>query len=49
MTYTEFIRDQLNGVQTGQPIYSSNITKKLAEEYGLQQKEAAAATAVAFI
>lgn len=48
MTYTEFIRDQLNGVQTGQPIYSSNITKKLAEEYGLQPKEAAAATAVAF-
>lgn len=48
MTYIEFICNQLNGFQTGQPIYTCDIAAKLAEEYGLQQKEAAAATAVAF-
>lgn len=48
MTYTEFICNQLNGFQTGQPIYTGNIAVRLAAEYELQQKEAAAATAVAF-
>jgi len=48
MTYTEFICKQLNNFQTGQPIYTKNIAKELAQEYGLRQKEASAAVAVAF-
>ena len=48
MTYTEFICRQLNDFPTGQPVYTGDIAEKLAAEYGLQHKEAAAATAVAF-
>ncbi len=48
MTYIEFICNCLNGIQTGEPIYTSDIAGKLAEEYGLQKKGAVAATAVAF-
>ena len=48
MTYTEFICHGLSELQTGQPIYSSDIAAMFAAEYGLAQKEAAAATAVAF-
>ena len=48
MTYTEFIRDQLKGYGTGQPIYTASLAVKLAEQYGLPKKEAAAATSVAF-
>ena len=48
MTYTEFICHQLNDFPTGQPVYTGDIAEKLAAEYGLQHKEAAAATAVAF-
>lgn len=47
MTYAEFICSGLAGFPTGQPIYSGDIAAKLAVEYGLPQKEAAAATAVA--
>ena len=48
MTYTEFIRDQLKGYGAGKPIYTASLAVKLAEQYGLQEKEAAAATSVAF-
>lgn len=48
MTYTEFICNQLQGFHTGEPIYTSMIAEKVATAYGLQQKEAAAATAVVF-
>ncbi len=48
MTYIEFIRKQLLCYETGQPIYTGNIAVKLAGQYGLQEKEAAAATSVAF-
>lgn len=48
MTYTAFICNLLNGYQTGQPIYTGDIALKLADEYGMEHKEAAAATAVAF-
>lgn len=47
MTYAEFICSGLAGLPTGQPIYSGDIAAKLAVEYGLPQKEATAATAVA--
>lgn len=47
MTYAEFICSALTGLPTGQPIYSADIAAKLAAEYGLPPKEAAAATAVA--
>lgn len=48
MTYTEFIRDQLKGYGAGKPIYTASLAVKLAEQYWLQEKEAAAATSVAF-
>ncbi len=48
MTYTEFICNRLSDFQKGQPIYSGDLAAMLAAEYGLPQKEAAAATAVAF-
>lgn len=48
MTYIDFIRNQIKDIPTGCPIYTGNISRKLALEYGLQQKEAAAAAAVAF-
>ena len=48
MTYTEFIFLRLKNYETGQPIYTSDIAAKLADAYGLNQKEAVAATAVVF-
>ena len=48
MTYAEFVCSQLEGFQVGQPVYTGEIAEKLAIEYGLAPKEAAAATAVAF-
>ncbi len=48
MTYAEFICTRLEGFPVGQPIYTGDIAVKLAEEYKLSAKEAAAATAVAF-
>lgn len=48
MTYAEFIQNQLRKFPTGQPIYTRDIAAKLAAEYKMRKKEAAAATAVAF-
>lgn len=48
MTYTEFVRDQIRSYKVGQPIYSAEISENLALAYGLPQKNAAGATAVAF-
>lgn len=47
MTHTDFVREQLMGYGTGQPIYTGDLAVRLAGEYGLPNKEAAAATAVA--
>lgn len=47
MTYKEFVCSQLNEYRAGQPIYTSDISTRLAAEYGLQPREAAAAVAVA--
>ena len=48
MTYTEFVCNQLRDSRVGDPIYTGVIAGRLATTYGLQPKEAAAATAVAF-
>lgn len=48
MTYKEYICDQLEDYDTGQPIYTSKIALKLASKYQLQKNEASAATAVVF-
>lgn len=46
-TYVEFVHEILLGAAVGAPIYTSPIAQRVAEAYGLQPKEAAAATAVA--
>lgn len=43
-TYIDFVRNSLEKIQAGEPIY----TKQLAESFHLDEKAAAAATAVAF-
>lgn len=48
MTYTEFVETNLKGFRVSEPIYTGYIAEKLAREYEMPQKEAAAATAVAF-
>lgn len=48
MTYADFICKQLDDIEAGMPIYTANMAKKLSIEYGLDQKESAAATAVVF-
>jgi hypothetical protein len=47
MTYTKFVADQLSGFQVREPIFTSYIAKELSDEYGISQKEGAAATSVA--
>lgn len=48
MTYTEFISKQLAEYNVGQPIYTRDISKKLASTYEIPPKEASAAVAVVF-
>ncbi len=48
MTYTEFVETNLKDFCVSEPIYTGYIAEKLAKEYEMPQKEAAAATAVAF-
>lgn len=46
-TYTDFVCEQFGCVPTGIPIYTRQIAKKMADAYSLEEKEAAAAAAVA--
>ncbi len=46
-TYMGFVHDYLKEYAAGMPIYTNQVAKKIADTYGLQQKEAAAATSVA--
>lgn len=46
-TYLEFVKEYLENADNGTPIYTNQIAKKVSVCYGLNYKEAAAATAVA--
>ena len=48
MTYTDFVRRQLETFKIGQPIYTRTVSEKFAPAFGLSDKEAAAAVSVAF-
>lgn len=48
MTYVEFVCDELRDYPTGQPIYTGNVAAKLAAQFDLPIKKAAAAAAVTF-
>lgn len=45
-TYIKFVCGQLSGISAGTPIYTGQITEKIAAEYQLSKKQAAAAAAV---
>lgn len=47
MTYTDHVIEYIKGLNTGYPIYSSNISKSLSSHYGMEYKDANAAVAVA--
>lgn len=47
MTYTEYIKDYLENQDQGTPIYTEEIADAVAEDYKIDKKKAAAATAVA--
>ena len=47
-TYIDFVRNSLEKIQAGEPIYTKQLAKQLAESFHLDEKAAAAATAVAF-
>ena len=47
MTYKEFICDVLRTIPLGMPVYTSRIAEQLAAAFGIDNKSAAAATAVA--
>lgn len=46
-TYTTFVCEQMKKVPTGTPIYTGRISKSMAIAYDLNEKDAAAAVAVA--
>lgn len=46
-TYTAFVCEQFSGIPTGTPVYTGQIAKRIASVYGLSEKAAAAAAAVA--
>jgi len=46
-TYTDFVYGTLQKEQVGNPIYTKEIADFVGDAYSLNQKEAAAATAVA--
>lgn len=46
-TYTTFVCEQIQKVPTGIPIYTGRISKSMALAYNLNEKDAAAAVAVA--
>lgn len=46
-TYTTFVCEQMKKVTTGTPIYTGRISKSMAIAYDLNEKDAAAAVAVA--
>lgn len=48
MAYTDFVRQQLQNAEIGQPIYSAVIAEKMADEYRMPKEKATAAVAVAF-
>jgi len=47
MTYIEYVKDYLKHQEQGAPIYTDEIAGAMAAHYGIDQKKAAAATAVA--
>lgn len=47
MTYIQYIREFLTQKPHGMPIYTSEIANMLADKFNLEEKDAAAATAVA--
>ena len=47
MTYIEYVKNYLEQQGQGTPIYTDEITKAVAADYGIDKKKAAAATAVA--
>lgn len=40
MTYIEFVKNQINCYEIGQPIYTANIAENLAKNFGLKKQEA---------
>ena len=47
MTYTALVQNYIEQKRPGEPIYTEEIAGMLAETYGLEKKQAAAAAAVA--
>ncbi|MGM9552213.1 MAG: hypothetical protein ACI3XA_08170 [Clostridia bacterium] len=48
MTYIKFVCDAIENINIGKPIYTKDIAKKMADNYCMQEKDAALATSVAF-
>ncbi len=46
MTYTDFIRGQLQKYAPGQPIYASLLAREMEKHFGISEKKAGAAVAV---
>ena len=46
-TYTQFIQQVIDGFQPGEPILVRELGNRIAEAYGMEEKKACAAAAVA--
>lgn len=47
MTYTQFVKDYIEKQDYGEPIFAEDVASSLATAFGLEQKKASAAVAVA--